>query len=109
MNMGDFLQMAPFKEKLKKKYGTIHQHNLQLLMIEIFKTKNNLNPTFMKKIFTKRNIPDSLRSENHLRLPKVKTTTHGIENVQYREVAICGPHYRGKLKIPTHSLNSNEK
>ena len=34
---------------LKKKYGTIHQHNLQLLMIEIFKTKNNLNPTFMKK------------------------------------------------------------
>ena len=36
-------------EKLKKQYGTIHQHNLQLLMIDIFKTKNNLNPTFMKK------------------------------------------------------------
>ena len=71
-------------EKLKKKYGTIHQHNLQLLMIEIFKTKNNLNPTFMKNIFTERNIPYSLRSENHLRLPKVKTTTHGIENIQYR-------------------------
>ena len=72
-------------EKLKKKYGTIHQHNLQLLMIEIFKTKNSLNPTFMKNIFTERNIPYSLRSENHLRLPKViKTTTHGIENIQYR-------------------------
>ena len=41
-------------EKLKKKYGTIHQHNLQLLMIEIFKTKNNLNPIFMKTIFTER-------------------------------------------------------
>ena len=26
-------------EKLKKKYGTIHLNNLQLLMIEIFKTK----------------------------------------------------------------------
>ena len=71
-------------EKLKKKYGTIHQHNLQLLMIEIFKTKNNLNPTFMKNIFTERNIQYSLRSENHLRLPKVKTTTYGIENIQYR-------------------------
>ena len=53
-------------------------------MIEIFKTKNNLNPTFMKSIFTERNIPYSLRSENHLQLPKVKTGTHGIENIQYR-------------------------
>ena len=71
-------------EKLKKKYGNIHQHNLQLLMIEIFKTKNNLNPTFMKNIFTERNIQYSLRSESHLRLPKVKTTVYGIENIQYR-------------------------
>ena len=71
-------------EKLKKKYGTIHQHNLQLLMTEIFKTKNNLNPIFMKKIFTERNMQYSLRNENHLRLPKVKTTTYGIENIQYR-------------------------
>ena len=54
-------------EKLKKKYGNIHLHNLQLLMIEIFETKNNLNPTFMKNIFTERNIQYSLRSENHLR------------------------------------------
>ena len=71
-------------EELKKKYGNIHQHNLQLLMIEIFKTKNNLNPTFMKNIFTERNIQYSLRSESHLRLPKVKTTVYGIENIQYR-------------------------
>ena len=71
-------------EKLKKKYGTIHQHNLQLLLIEILKTKNNLKPTFMKNIFTERNMQYSLRNENHLRLPKVKTTAHGIENIQYR-------------------------
>ena len=63
-------------------YPFIFMH-LQLLMIEIFKTKNNLNQTFMKNIFTERNIQDSLRSENHLRLPKVKTTTY-IENFQYR-------------------------
>ena len=29
-------------------FVTPHQHNLQLLMLEIFKTKNDLNPTFMK-------------------------------------------------------------
>ena len=69
---------------LKTKYGTIHQHNLQLLMIEIFKTKNNLNPKFMKKILTERDIQYNLRNENHLGLPKVNTTSYGIENIQYR-------------------------
>ena len=69
---------------LKNKYGTIHQHNLQLLMIEIFKTKNNLNPTFMKKILTERDIQYNLRNGNHLGLPKVNTTSYGIENIQYR-------------------------
>ena len=33
---------------------TIHRCNLQLLMIEIFKTKNSLNPTFMKDIFAEK-------------------------------------------------------
>ena len=69
---------------LKKKYGTIHQHNLQLLMIEIFKTKNNLNLTFMKKILIERDIQYNLRNGNHLGLPKVNTTSYGIENIQYR-------------------------
>ena len=33
---------------------TIHQRNLQLLMIEILKTKRNLNPTYKKDIFTEK-------------------------------------------------------
>ena len=33
---------------------TIHQRNLHLLMIETFKTKNNLNPTFMKDMFVEK-------------------------------------------------------
>ena len=41
-------------EKLKEKYGTIHQHNLRLLLVEILKIKNDVNPTFMKSIFTER-------------------------------------------------------
>ena len=41
---------------LKKKHEPIHQHNLQLLVIEIFNAKNNLNQTFIKNIFTERNI-----------------------------------------------------
>ena len=33
---------------------TIHQRNLQLFMIEVFKTKNNLNPAFMEDIFSEK-------------------------------------------------------
>ena len=39
---------SQFKELLEKDNSvSIHQKNLQLLMIEIYKTKNRLNPSFM--------------------------------------------------------------
>ena len=60
-------------EKLKEKYATIHQHNLQLLLVEIFKTKHNLNPAFIKNVFTARDSQYSFRSKDHLQLPNVKT------------------------------------
>ena len=37
----------------------------------------------MKNIFTEKNIHYNLRSENHLQLPNVKTSTYRIENIQY--------------------------
>ena len=55
--------------KLINKTLTTHQHNLQLLMIEIYKTKHSLNPTFMKDVFTERINQHNLRNENHLQLP----------------------------------------
>ena len=33
---------------------TVHQRNLQLLMVEIYKTKYDLNPSFMKQILGKK-------------------------------------------------------
>ena len=30
---------------------SIHQKNLQLLMVEIYKTRNHLNPSFMMEFF----------------------------------------------------------
>ena len=50
---------------------------------KIFKTKHNLNPTFMKDIFAERDVQYNLRSRNHLQLPNVKTAKYGIENIQY--------------------------
>ena len=49
---------------------TIHQHNRQLLMVEIFKAKNNLNPTFVTDIFTERNVQYNLRSKKSFAIAK---------------------------------------
>ena len=43
---------SDFETLLKREISvTVHQRNLRLLMVEIYKTKENLNPEFMKDIF----------------------------------------------------------
>ena len=62
---------------------SIHQCNLQYLMIEIYKTKKNLNPSFMSEIFEARDVQYNLRNKNTLGIPNAKTTSYGIETVRY--------------------------
>ena len=61
----------------------VHVRNLQLLMTEIYKTKCGLNPPFMKEIFMQRNIGYSLRHGDDAQLPKVRTTSFGVESIAY--------------------------
>ena len=61
----------------------IHVRNLQLLMTEMYKTKSDLNPPFMKDIFMERNISYNLRHGSDAQLPKVRTTSFGIETTVY--------------------------
>ena len=61
----------------------IHTKNLQLLMIEIYKTHNNLNPTFMKDIVIAKSPQYNLRNGSQIYLPKVRTTTFGLETISY--------------------------
>ena len=57
---------ATFEELLEIDASyTIHERNIQSLAIEMYKTKNNNNPKFMKDIFVeKRDIGCSLGSNN---------------------------------------------
>ena len=71
-------------EKMKEKHLTNHQHNLQLLVIEIYNAKNNISPEFIKDVFTENRSNYNLRSDNHLQFPKVITTRYGTENIMYR-------------------------
>ena len=61
----------------------IHVRNLQLLMTEIYKTKGGLNPSFMIEIFMQQNISYSLRYGDDAQVPKVRTTSFGIESIAY--------------------------
>ena len=76
---------SSFDELLAKDNSvSVHQRNLQLLMIEIYKTKNSLNPSFTEDVFVEKpNIPYVLRNNDGLLVPRANTTAHGIETIQY--------------------------
>ena len=57
--------------------------NLKLQMTENYKTKSGLSPPFVKDIFAKRNTGYNLTHGNDSRIPKVHTTTHGIETISF--------------------------
>ena len=59
---------------------SVHQRNLQLLMIEIYKTKSALNsPCMEKDIFVDTANTYNLRSNDGILLPRANTTALGIE------------------------------
>ena len=61
---------------------SVHHRNLQYLMMEICRSKNSLNPSFITEFFKPRDIQYNLRNKNTLDIPKITTTSYGIETVQ---------------------------
>ena len=53
---------------------------LRTLALETFKTLNDLNPTFAKNLFGKREI--SKRKKNNLETPNQNTTTYGDKSME---------------------------
>ena len=80
-NANDFIS-SPHLLKLNKGVS-VHQRNLQYLMIEIYKIKNGLNLSVIRELFKPRDTQYNLRNKNTLGIPKIKTTSNGIETVQY--------------------------
>ena len=75
---------SSFEELLiTDKSVSVHQRNLQLLVTEIYRTKMNLNPSFMKEIFVERKINYNLRVTNNVYAPKPRTTAYGLENISF--------------------------
>ena len=68
----------------RDKSVTIHKKNLQILMTEMFKTHNNMNPPFMNEIFRERENVYNLRNNNEFVLPRIRTVNFGSETIRYR-------------------------
>ena len=87
---------SSFNTLLKKDNSvSIHAKNLQTLLSEMFKTKVNINPPFMKEIFCERTVTYNLRNNNEFLLPRVRTASYGSEIIKYRWQRLW-------LSIPQH-------
>ena len=75
---------STFEELLIKSNSvSVHQRNLQLLLTEIYKTVNNLNPSFMADVFVTKDVPYNLRGSNNLALPKARTNLYGLDTIRF--------------------------
>ena len=71
---------------------TIHQRNLQLLMIEMFKIKTGIAPVLIKEIFEVVNLPYDLRNDFKLKSDNINTVFYGTESISF-----LGPKLWSKL------------
>ena len=63
---------------------TIHQKNLQKLMLEVYNSLPQPNPSFLWDMFHEKDNKYNLRSKNLLMLPPTKTTTYGNDSFSFR-------------------------
>ena len=61
-----------------------HHRNIQTLMIEIYKMKNNLNPPVMNNMFERRNNAYNLRNFQEFVTKRKRTVKMGLETLNYR-------------------------
>ena len=71
-------------EEMLQKTGkrTVHEKNLEALMIEVYKCLHSLNPEFMWSMFLKKTCTYNMRSGNLLTLPKAKSK--GLNSIIFR-------------------------
>ena len=81
--------MRPFQTKFfsfddllkRDKSVSIHQKNLQILVTEIYKTKNDLGPKIMKGTFHFIQKPYNLKNDPELQRRRDRTVYFGTERI----------------------------
>ena len=62
---------------LKDNSWNVHENNIHTLLIEIYKSINNLSPPIMKDFFDLKNTRYDLRGKQLLKLPETSTSRYG--------------------------------
>ena len=85
-------QDANFEDLLSKDNSwNVHESNIHTLLIEIYKSINNLSPPITKNFFALKNTRYDFRSKQLLKLPETSTSRYGTQ-------ALC---FKGSLKMNT--------
>ena len=63
---------------------SIHQKQLKLLMNEVYKSLNYMNPAFMKDFFLEKLMPYDLRDSDKLILPKTNSKRYGTSALHFQ-------------------------
>ena len=86
------------------KETTVHIQTIKVLALEIYKSLNNLNPSFMKEYFAEKTLNHDLRVGNPLEIPKVRTTNYGIKSLRFQ-----GPKIWNSLPTYIKSAENSNK
>ena len=63
---------------------SIHTRHLQILLTEVYKSLNKLNPSFMWNLFEKKITKYDLQYFDVLKLNKTNTNRHGLNSIIFR-------------------------
>jgi len=78
-------EQSSYEDLLKRDDGfTVHERNIQLLLTEMFKAKNNIEPHLLQDIFEATNYQGpTLRNSKYFSKPKINTVKYGERSLQY--------------------------
>ena len=68
----------------KANLTTLHLERLKMLATEVYKSVHNLNPPYIHNIYKTTVTNRRLRGQNNLHIPRVNSTTYGLNSSAYQ-------------------------
>ncbi len=75
-------EISTYEQLLEKcNYATLHIRHLRIISTEVFKSLNNLNPSFMKEMFNVKETCYNLRDSSLMYLPSFNKILFGKKTI----------------------------
>ncbi len=75
-------EICIYEQLLEKcNYATLHIRCLRIISTEVFKSLNNLNPSFMKEMFNVKETSYNLRASGLMYLPSFNKIMYGKKHI----------------------------